>query len=84
MVLFSLGQSRRYPLLGWTFGVTSALFALAGSRSYYTAPLYPILIAGGSVLFGDLLGRLRPAWSRLAYGVQWAAILIGGVYLCCL
>ncbi len=72
-------QGRRYRFLGWTFVGSFVLFALAGSRSYYTAPLYPMLIAGGSVLFGDLLGRLRPAWSRLAYGVQWTAILIGGV-----
>jgi hypothetical protein len=38
-----------------------------------------MLIAGGSVLFGDLLGRLRPALSRLTYGAQWTAILVGGV-----
>lgn len=72
-------QGRRYRLLGWTFVVSFALFALAGSRSYYTAPLYPMLIAAGSVLFGDLLVRSRPAWSRLAYGVQWTAIIVGGV-----
>ena len=72
-------EGRRYRLLGRTFVVTFVLFALAGSRSYYTAPLYPMLIAGGSVLFGDLLGRLRPAWSRLAYGAQWTAILFGGL-----
>ena len=72
-------EARRYRLLGWTFVVSFVLFALFGSRSYYTAPLYPILIAAGSVLFGDLLGRAHPAWSRLAYGVQWTAILIGGV-----
>jgi Dolichyl-phosphate-mannose-protein mannosyltransferase len=72
-------QGRHYRLLGWTFVVSFALFALAGSRSYYTVPLYPMLIAGGSVLFGDLLRRSRPAWSRLAYGVQWAAILSGGI-----
>ncbi|MGB2886290.1 MAG: glycosyltransferase family 39 protein [Candidatus Acidiferrales bacterium] len=76
---FVCQQDRRYRFLGWTFVVTFVLFALAGSRSYYTAPLYPMLIAGGSVLFGDLLGRSRPAWSRLAYGVQWTAILIGGI-----
>jgi hypothetical protein len=72
-------HGRRYRFLGWMFLVTFALFALAGSRSYYTAPLYPMLIAGGSVLFGGLLGRSRPAWSRLAYGAQWTAIFIGGV-----
>jgi len=72
-------EGRRYRLLGWTFAVSFALFAVAGSRSYYTAPLYPMLLAGGSVLFGELLARWRPAWSRLAYGVQWTAILAGGL-----
>jgi hypothetical protein len=72
-------EGRRYRLLGWTFAVSFALFAVAGSRSYYTAPLYPMLIAGGSVLFGNLLSRWGPAWSRLSYGVQWTAILAGGV-----
>lgn len=72
-------EGRRYRLLGWTFVVSFVLFALRGSRSYYSAPLYPMLVAGGSVLFGILFGRLRPVFSRLAYGVQWAAILVGGV-----
>jgi hypothetical protein len=72
-------QGRRYRLLGWTFVVSFVLFALAGSRSYYTAPLYPMLIAGGSVLFGELFGKSRPGSSRFAYGVQWTAILAGGI-----
>jgi 4-amino-4-deoxy-L-arabinose transferase-like glycosyltransferase len=72
-------EGRRYRLIGWTFVVTFLLFALAGSRSYYTAPLYPVLVAGGSVLFEKALGRLRPTLARLAYGAQWAAILVGGV-----
>ena len=72
-------EGRRYRLLGWTFAATFALFALAGARSYYTAPLYPMLIAGGSVLFGSWLSSLRPARSRVVLGAQWAAILTGGV-----
>jgi 4-amino-4-deoxy-L-arabinose transferase-like glycosyltransferase len=76
---FARPQGRRYRLLGWLFVVSFVLFAFAGSRSYYTAPLYPMLIAAGTVLLGDLLGRSRPAWSRLTYGLQWTAILIGGV-----
>jgi hypothetical protein len=70
---------KRYRLLGWTFGVTLALFALRGSRSYYTAPLYPMLISGGSVLFGNLGSKLRPVWSRLAYRAQWTSIFASGV-----
>ncbi len=72
-------EGRRYRLLRVVFVITLVLFAVAGSRSYYTAPLYPMLIAGGSVLLGNLLGRLRPVWSRFAYGLQWAAIAVGGV-----
>jgi Dolichyl-phosphate-mannose-protein mannosyltransferase len=71
-------EGRRYRLLGWTFIISLGLFAAVGSRSYYTAPLYPMLIAGGSVLLGNLLGGLRPAWSRLTYGAQWTAIVAGG------
>jgi 4-amino-4-deoxy-L-arabinose transferase-like glycosyltransferase len=72
-------EGRRYRLLGWTFVFTFLLFALAGSRSYYTAPLYPLLIAGGSVLLGILLGGLRPSWRRTLYGLQWSAIAANGV-----
>lgn len=72
-------EGRCYRLLGWTFVVTFVLFAIAGARSYYTVPLYPMLIAAGSVLLGNLLSRLRPAWSRVTYGAQWTAILLGGI-----
>jgi hypothetical protein len=72
-------EAQRYRLLGWTFVVSFLLFCVAGARSYYTAPLYPMLLAGGSVLFGNLVEGLRPVWSRFAYGLQWTAILAGGV-----
>ena len=72
-------KGRQYRLLGWTFVVTFVLFAVAGARSYYTAPLYPMLVAGGSVLFGDLLTGSRATWLRFAYGAQWTAIVAGGV-----
>ena len=72
-------HDRRYRFLGWMFVVSFTLFALAGSRSYYTAPLYPMLLAAGSVLLGNWLAALRTMWSRVVYGVQWTAVLIGGV-----
>lgn len=72
-------EGRRYRLLGWTFAITFALFTLANSRAYYTAPLYPMLIAGGSVLLANLSSSLRPVWLRLIYGAQWTAIVAGGI-----
>lgn len=72
-------EGRRYRMLGWTFAVSFILFSLARSRFYYTAPLYPVLLAGGSVLFGCLADGLRPAWSRLVHSVQWTSVFIGGI-----
>jgi hypothetical protein len=72
-------EGKRYRALGWVFVVSFALFALFGARSYYTAPLYPVLIAAGSVLFASWAASLRPAWSKVAYAAEWTAIVIGGV-----
>lgn len=76
---FFYRDGRRFRLLGWTFVISFALFAVARSRSYYTAPLYPMLVAAGSVFLASAISDLRPVWSRLLYGVQWAAIVAGGV-----
>ncbi len=72
-------EGRSYRLLGWTFIISLAIFAFVRSRSYYTAPLYPMLIAGGSVLLVNYLGSAKPAVARLVYGVQWTAIAASGV-----
>ena len=71
-------EGRRYRLLGWTFLVSFAIFAVVRSRSYYAAPLYPMLLAGGSVLLATWLAGLRPLWARLIYAVQWAAMVANG------
>lgn len=72
-------EGRRYRLIGWTTAVTFALFAIAGARSYYTAPLYPVLLAAGSVLLGSWLSGKTPAVWRAIYGVQWALVVLCGV-----
>jgi hypothetical protein len=72
-------EGRRYRLLGWTFVVSFAIFAVVKSRSYYSAPLYPMLLAAGSVLRGNLLKNRRPMWTRLAHATQWTAVVAGGV-----
>jgi hypothetical protein len=71
-------ETRRYRFLGSLFVVTFALFAVLGARGYYTAPIYPMLVAGGSVLLVTLADGLGAAWSRLLYGTQWALMAFGG------
>jgi len=72
-------EGRRYRLAGWTFAVTFLLFAIAGARSYYSAPLYPVLVAGGSVMFGIWSDGMRIHRSRVVWATQWSLILLAGV-----
>jgi len=72
-------EGRRYRLAGWTVLLTFLLFAVAGARAYYTAPLYPVLIAGGSVFFGNWIARLPLRRARALWAALWSLIAAGGV-----
>ena len=72
-------EGKRFRFLAWVFAVTFVLFALFGARAYYTVPLYPMLIAGGSVFLGILADRLGVLGKRVVFGLQWALIAFGGV-----
>ena len=72
-------EGRRYRILGWAFVVTFGLFAIAGARSYYTAPLYPMLVAAGSVRLGKWLGGASPALAKRVYATEWTLIGLSGI-----
>ncbi|MCL5288203.1 MAG: glycosyltransferase family 39 protein [Acidobacteria bacterium] len=72
-------EGKRFRVLGWMFVVTFVLFLLAKGRFYYTAPLYPAVLAAGSVAFGKWLDTLRIGVARIVHAVQWMALLVGGV-----
>jgi 4-amino-4-deoxy-L-arabinose transferase-like glycosyltransferase len=62
---------RKYRLLGWMFVLTFALFLVAHARSYYLGPLYPMLLAGGSVMWDRwVAARARPSGLAIQ-GVTW-------------
>jgi dolichyl-phosphate-mannose-protein mannosyltransferase len=71
-------EGRRYRLLGWTFLSTLALFFFAKGRFYYSAPLYPIVLASGAVVFGKWLDARSAKSARIVQGAQWTAMLVGG------
>lgn len=70
-------EGRRFRALGWTYLATLALFMVAKARFYYLAPMYPVLLAAGSVLWGRWVRSLRPASSWVAEGVLWAGMAVG-------
>jgi 4-amino-4-deoxy-L-arabinose transferase-like glycosyltransferase len=48
--LVALFSSKRFRILGWMAVVPFVLFVIAHGRSYYTAPLYPMLFAAGATI----------------------------------
>jgi hypothetical protein len=65
---FRKPAGERYRALGWAFIAALALFAIARGRDYYTAPLYPMLLAAGAVSSDQ--------WPRWARGLNWAGLAV--------
>jgi hypothetical protein len=65
---FRSQKGQRYRVLGWTFVVAMLLYALARARDYYTAPLYPMLLAAGAVMW-----ETWPGWARK---LNWAGLSV--------
>jgi hypothetical protein len=72
--LIAVWREPRLRPAGWLALVPFALFALAHGRGYYTAPLYPMLLAAGAVS----LERLLPRPGRLAVAsIAALGVLVG-------
>jgi 4-amino-4-deoxy-L-arabinose transferase-like glycosyltransferase len=65
---FRKPEGERYRVLGWTFVAALALFAVTRARDYYTAPLYPMLLAAGAVLSDH--------WPRWARQLTWTGLAV--------
>jgi hypothetical protein len=76
---FSIPGGRRYRLLGWLYLIPLVIFIVLRGRSYYLAPAYPMLLAGGAVAWeGWLAGWGRTA-RRVVVGIAWGAIAAGAL-----
>jgi hypothetical protein len=69
-------RGARYRVFGWAYLILFVLFIAIQGKSYFLAPAYPPLFAGGAMLFGEW----RVRWRRwvAAYPVVLA---VGGVLL---
>jgi 4-amino-4-deoxy-L-arabinose transferase-like glycosyltransferase len=64
-------RGRKYRLLGWMFVLTFVLFVVAQARSYYPGPLYPVLLAAGSVTWERWVTTRARTSSLAIQGVTW-------------
>jgi hypothetical protein len=73
-------RGQKYRLLGWMFVLTLVLFVVAQARSYYLGPLYPVLLAGGSVVWERWVATSTRKWALTIQGVTWCLVLTSAVF----
>jgi hypothetical protein len=73
---FFSARGARYRVFGWAYFILFVLFIVIQGKSYFLAPAYPPLFAGGAMVLGTWR-MSRPRWVR-AYAV---ALAVFGVLL---
>jgi 4-amino-4-deoxy-L-arabinose transferase-like glycosyltransferase len=71
-------QLKAYRVLGWAYLVVLGVLLATEGRTYYLAPVYPILFAGGAVGIEGWMDSVRWRSLRPAYA---GALAIGGTIL---
>jgi hypothetical protein len=59
LALFFAQRFRPYRFLGWTYLVGLATFTVMHGKNYYLAPIYPVLLAAGSIVIESGIDRVR-------------------------
>ena len=76
--LFAI-RAKSFRAFGWMWIIAFATFVFLKGKSYYLAPIYPVLFAAGSVAVASMLERLgqRANWSKHAI----AGVILTGAML---
>ncbi len=74
-LLFS-ARLRPYRTLGWCYLVSYAVFFVLHGKSYYLAPIYPMLLAAGGVIIEAALDRPETAQPRLQWLKPTIAVIL--------
>ncbi|HVO41526.1 MAG TPA: glycosyltransferase family 39 protein [Aggregatilineales bacterium] len=70
---FFAPTGQRYRMIGWMYVVPFILYVLVQANSYYLAPAYPMLAAGGAVWWEGRLSRMADKRrARLWRRTTWA------------
>lgn len=70
-------REAKYRILGWMYLIPVAIFFLMQGRGYYPAPIYPMLIAAGAVVFERRLETLSPKNALRHLTLNWIFLTLG-------
>lgn len=79
--LFFFFRDRRYRMLAWMAVIPIALFFFGKGRGYYTAGIYPMLLAMGAAGCEGWLAGLPRVARRSIVGVFFAGLAFCGAYI---
>ena len=74
---FGRGEGKPFRFLGWAWVITALVIMVFDPRVYYLFPAFPVLFAGGGVLWEEWLARPRMRWVQAVYGS--AMVLLASV-----
>jgi hypothetical protein len=69
-------QGKRFRFLGWSYLFVLGAFIFLHGKSYYAAPIYPVLAAAGGVAFEGFTSGADRRWLRLTYP---GVLILGGL-----
>ncbi len=78
MALLFSSRLKPYRVLGWSYVVCYSIFFVLHGKNYYLAPIYPMLLASGAVVFESTLCRPWVRWLKPAIVV---VLLASGAHL---
>jgi Dolichyl-phosphate-mannose-protein mannosyltransferase len=70
---FFAAEGKSFRALGWAWILTAGVIVTLNPRVYYLYPAFPLLFAGGSVMWEVWLDARHLRWLRLAYPLLMVA-----------
>ena len=67
-------DDKPFRFLGWAWLIAAVVFITVNPRVYYLFPAFPVLFAGGAVLWERWLARPGLTWFKWAYGAAMVAM----------